>query len=122
MRKIAISLFGVLLLAAAFLVSPSLRAGAANVLCSLEQGGAQFTAASGCTISLAAGSEISGAGSVYITGNMAIPNGAAPAATCTAGELFLDTNEGTDTNCTTTADNSLCLCVATDTWVQLNNN
>lgn len=49
-------------------------------------------------------------------------NGAAPAATCVVGEIFLDTDETDDTNCTTTADNSLCLCTATDTWTALENN
>jgi hypothetical protein len=51
-----------------------------------------------------------------------IPSGAAPAATCAAGELFLDTDETNDANCTTTNDNSLCLCSASNNWVQLNNN
>ncbi len=55
-----------------------------------------------------------------ITGN--VPIGAFPPATCSAGEVFIDTAEGTDTNCTTTSDNSLCLCVAADTWVELDNN
>lgn len=48
--------------------------------------------------------------------------GAAPPATCTAGEIYIDTDETNDTNCTTTADNSLCLCVAANTWVALENN
>ena len=51
-----------------------------------------------------------------------VPNGAAPASTCTVGELFIDTDETNDTNCTTTADNSLCICTATDTWTALENN
>lgn len=42
--------------------------------------------------------------------------GASPAATCTAGSIHIDTDESVDTNCTTTADNALCYCVATDTW------
>jgi hypothetical protein len=61
-------------------------------------------------------------GSVTATTALVIPNGAAPGATCTAGQIFLDTDETNDTNCTTTNDNSLCLCVATNTWAQLNNN
>lgn len=57
------------------------------------------------------------------TGTVArILGGASPAATCTVGEIFVDTDETVDTNCTTTADNSLCLCVATDTWAALENN
>ena len=48
--------------------------------------------------------------------------GAAPAATCTTGAIHIDTDEGDDSNCTTTADNSLCLCVDTNTWAALENN
>lgn len=48
--------------------------------------------------------------------------GASPAATCTAGQIHIDTDESVDTNCTTTADNSLCLCTAADTWTALENN
>lgn len=48
--------------------------------------------------------------------------GAIPAATCTAGQIHIDTDETTDTNCDTTADNSLCLCTADDTWTALENN
>lgn len=48
--------------------------------------------------------------------------GASPAATCTAGQIHIDTDQTVDTNCTTTADNSLCLCTAADTWTALENN
>lgn len=48
--------------------------------------------------------------------------GATPTAFCNAGDIHIDTDETNDTNCITTNDNSLCLCIATDTWVQLNNN
>lgn len=48
--------------------------------------------------------------------------GASPPATCTAGTFWIDTDETVDTNCTTTNDNSLCLCVAADTWIALENN
>lgn len=51
-----------------------------------------------------------------------IQNGAAPGATCSVGEIFIDTDETDDTNCTTTADNSLCICTAADTWTALENN
>lgn len=47
--------------------------------------------------------------------------GVAPAATCTAGEVFIDTDPADDTNCTTVADNSLCLCLTDDNWTALNN-
>jgi hypothetical protein len=51
-----------------------------------------------------------------------IRSGADPGATCTVGDIYLDTDETDDTNCTTTADNSLCVCTATDTWTALENN
>lgn len=47
--------------------------------------------------------------------------GAFPAATCTAGAIHTDTDETDDTNCTTVADNSLCLCLTDDNWTALNN-
>lgn len=47
--------------------------------------------------------------------------GAAPGATCTAGQWFIDTDETDDTNCTTAADNSICVCSATNTWVEAGN-
>lgn len=46
----------------------------------------------------------------------------APAATCRPGDLHIDTDETDDTNCATTADNSLCLCTALDTWTAMENN
>ena len=55
-------------------------------------------------------------------GTSAIRHGIAPPATCTVGGIFIDTDETDDTNCTTTADNSLCLCTAADTWTALENN
>ncbi len=48
--------------------------------------------------------------------------GAFPPATCAVGAIFVDTDPAVDTNCTTTADNSLCLCILTDTWITLENN
>ena len=62
------------------------------------------------------------AGAVEFAGQSILTIGASPAATCTAGVIHIDTDESVDTNCTTTADNSLCLCVATDTWAALENN
>jgi len=53
---------------------------------------------------------------------VALPNGADPGPACIPGEVYLDTNEAVDTNCTTTADNSLCLCTALNTWTALENN
>lgn len=55
-------------------------------------------------------------------GGVFVGIGASPNATCTPGTVFIDTDETDDTNCTTTSDNSLCLCVADDTWVELDNN
>ena len=47
---------------------------------------------------------------------------APPSSTCTAGAIHLDINPDDDTNgCATAADNSLCLCIATDTWITLEN-
>jgi len=51
-----------------------------------------------------------------------IPNGADPGATCTVGQIYLDTDQTVDTNCATTADNSLCVCTATNTWTAFENN
>lgn len=48
--------------------------------------------------------------------------GASPPATCAAGEIFLDTDETVDTVVATTADNSLILCVSTNTYAVLENN
>ncbi len=48
--------------------------------------------------------------------------GVAPPATCEPPDLFLDTDETNDTNCATTNDNSLCLCVSTNTWIALERN
>jgi hypothetical protein len=59
----------------------------------------------------------SGAG----TGAFVQNNGADGGATCTAGEVYLDTDQTTDTNCTTTLDNSFCVCTATDTWTAFEN-
>ena len=56
------------------------------------------------------------------TGGIVIPSGASPASTCTVGQVFIDTDQTVDTNCTTTADNSLCICTATNTWTALENN
>jgi hypothetical protein len=50
-----------------------------------------------------------------------IPSGAAPAATCTVGSIYIDTDETNDTNCATTLDNSLCICTATNVWTALEN-
>lgn len=141
-RKLALLFLGVLLAGIAFVLSPTLRAVAQNTACSMSQGGATWVVGSGCTISVQGGtiSVISGTmgtgasgvisnagtltstGTAAFSGTLGIPNGAAPAATCSVGAIFLDTDETVDTNCATTADNSLCLCVATNTWVSLENN
>lgn len=59
---------------------------------------------------------------VSATSSLIIPSGADPGATCTVGQVYIDTDETVDTNCTTTADNSLCICTATNTWTALENN
>jgi len=48
-------------------------------------------------------------------------SGPHPPIACEVGMIWVDTDETDDTNCTTQADNSLCLCVAKDTWTGLNN-
>jgi len=75
---------------------------------------AEYTSAAGVTIDSV----------VLKDGTVKPPSagGAFPPATCTPYEIFIDTDETVDTNCTTTADNSLCLCTATDTWTALENN
>lgn len=45
-----------------------------------------------------------------------VPSGASPPATCTVGDMFWDTDETDDTVITTTNDNALLFCGATDTW------
>lgn len=45
-----------------------------------------------------------------------LPSGAEPGPVCTLGELFLDTDETNDGQCTTTLDNAICACVAANTW------
>lgn len=44
-----------------------------------------------------------------------------PDTECVPGSIYVDTDETDDSNCTTVFGNSLCLCVATDTWVALEN-
>jgi len=50
-------------------------------------------------------------------GVLSLANGASPAATCVLGEIFIDTDETVDTNCTTTLDNSICACAPANTWL-----
>ncbi len=47
--------------------------------------------------------------------------GASPPSECEPGATWIDTDETVDTNCTTTNDNSLCCCIAADTWVVCGN-
>lgn len=47
---------------------------------------------------------------------LGIPSGDDPASTCTTGDLFMDLDQTVDTDCATTADNTLCCCVAPNTW------
>lgn len=75
-----------------------------NTPCYITQGGDYIVAANGCTISTE-------------DGVLLIASGANPPATCSTGQLFLDTDETSDSFCTTISDNTLCKCVATDTWV-----
>lgn len=100
----------------------------ASVFCDSTQAGASeclsvLTSASGHLFGVdTAGANVTG--TLGVTGVLSPAGniGASPPATCTAGTIWIDTDETVDTNCTTTADNSLCLCVATDTWAALENN
>ena len=110
-----------------------------SVPCRIEQGGNVIDFASGCTWKVGSVAVTATAAELNIldtvtataaelnildgvTATAAELNkldgniGADPGATCTAGTIFIDTDETVDTNCTTTADNALCLCVAADTW------
>jgi hypothetical protein len=53
---------------------------------------------------------------------IALPAGTDPPAQCSVGEIYVDLVTATDVNCTTSHDNSLCICDAPNTWVQLDNN
>jgi len=61
------------------------------------------------------------AGTLDATANMEIPSGTDPAATCTVGEIYLDTDGvTTSTTCGTAgAGPALCICGATNTWTPL---
>lgn len=67
---------------------------------------------------------VSGSGVLQSTvgARLAIQNGAHPGASCATGEIFIDTDETDDAVIATTADNSLLLCVAANTWAKLENN
>ena len=59
------------------------------------------------------------AGTLDATANMEIPSGTDPAATCTVGEIYLDTDGSTTaTNCTGGAAGipRICGCASTDSW------
>lgn len=90
----------------------------------LEDASDSFVIGTGSVVGSNAAVTIDSNRNVQITSSvqLVIPNGAAPGATCIVGSIFLDTNETNDTNCTTTADNSLCLCTATNVWTALENN
>ena len=55
-------------------------------------------------------------GMANLSGTLEIPNGADPPATCRVGEIFMDTDTSSDTNCTTGFNGALCRCAATNTW------
>lgn len=104
MRKFGLGFIGLVALVLAYaLGTPAGTAVAQNVACYFAQDGATFTAGSGCVIDAT-------------SGRVLLANGATPPATCTVGEIFLDTDETNDTNCTTTGDDSICICSATNTW------
>jgi hypothetical protein len=51
----------------------------------------------------------------------AVRSGADPDSSCAVGEIYLDTDQTNDTDCTTFNDNSLCLCTVANTWTALEN-
>lgn len=55
-------------------------------------------------------------GVTTITGTLIIPSGADPPGTCTVGEIYIDTDTTTDTNCTTAVDGDICVCEPANTW------
>ena len=59
---------------------------------------------------------IAGTPGTFLAGAIPVQVGTDPSATCTIGALFFDTDSSTDTNCTTSADNTMCVCSAANTW------
>lgn len=90
----------------------------AAVVLALAVGAATFAIAQNTSNYMAQGGATWVIGGVLdsTTGTVLIANGADAPATCTVGQLFISTDETVDTNCTTTVDNSLCVCHATNTW------
>lgn len=85
----------------------------------LTLGGGSATSITLVTDGTGTGEVVLPADSISLSENSNMTIGAAPAATCEAGSIHVDTDETDDTNCTTTADNAICVCSATDTWVSL---
>jgi hypothetical protein len=89
----------------------------------IDGANAMSTIARGTVVDAGANREYRIVGTSTITQPLGgIASGASPAATCIAGEMFLDTDETDDTTIATTNDNSLLLCAATNTWDVLENN
>lgn len=99
-----------------------------NVVNYMEQGGArlviggQIDVVSGGEIDVETGGALKIAGAA-VTSSGAELNlvdgqtaGAFPPATCTPGQIFVDTDETVDTNCPTVADNALCYCITANNW------
>lgn len=125
-----------LIVATAIVVTAATVVAQFNVSNYMEQGGSRTVIGGSLDVVSGGDLDIESGGSLKIAGtavsataaqlnilsNVALTAGADPGATCTAGEIFIDTDETVDTNCTTTADNSLCLCTAANTWTALENN
>lgn len=121
LRFAAMLALAIVMVAGALILSPTLRSEAQNVACYFAQGGSSVVFGSGCTVTntgtITNNGIQNGAGFWNTTsGTLLIANGASPGATCTVGQLFMDTDETVDTNCTTTNDNVLCICHTTNTW------
>ncbi|MFP6685674.1 MAG: hypothetical protein VB934_13220 [Polyangiaceae bacterium] len=60
-----------------------------------------------------------GANTVFDTSSAAalrVPNGADCPAVCSPGDVFMDTNTSTDTNCVSSFDGAVCGCHSVDSW------
>ena len=56
------------------------------------------------------------AGMPRFNNHLIIPSGTDCPATCAVGEVFMDTDTSTDTNCTSSIDGAVCGCHTADTW------
>lgn len=101
------------------------EAGPATITCFDDAGGCPITLTPGGIGAVVVGSvnaptvtASTDDGDIVLDGTnsiIAIQSGADPAVCTMVGELYLDTDETDDTACTTTLDNSICVCTAAGT-------